>query len=102
MSWLPTAVGQHRTLRTSPAIAAGITTRLWEVSDIVALLEAAEARRLDPAMNSLAAHGVSHPTIGSPHNQITIKHATAIKMLNGKRLVIWTPRLKKPDRWDLT
>jgi hypothetical protein len=30
----------HRTLRTSPAMAAGVTNRLWEVSDLVALLEA--------------------------------------------------------------
>ena len=34
----------HRTLRTSPAMAAGVTTRLWDVSDIVALLEAAESK----------------------------------------------------------
>jgi hypothetical protein len=27
----------HRTLRTSPAMAAGVTNRLWEVSDLVAL-----------------------------------------------------------------
>ena len=32
----------HRTLRTSPAMAAGVTDRLWDVSDIVAVLEAAE------------------------------------------------------------
>jgi hypothetical protein len=32
----------HRTLRTSPAMAAGVTTRLWEVSDIVELLQQAE------------------------------------------------------------
>ncbi len=35
----------HRTLRTSPAMAVGVTTRLWDVSDIVALLEAREAQR---------------------------------------------------------
>jgi IS1 family transposase len=33
----------HRTLRVSPAMAAGVTTRLWEVSDLVALLAEAEA-----------------------------------------------------------
>jgi IS1 family transposase len=33
----------HRTLRCTPAMAAGVTTRLWEVSDLVALLEAEEA-----------------------------------------------------------
>jgi hypothetical protein len=35
----------HRTLRTSPAMAAGVTDRLWDVSDLVTLLEADEARR---------------------------------------------------------
>src|ERR1700691_4838712 len=30
----------HRTLRMSPAMAAGVTDRLWEVSDLVALWEA--------------------------------------------------------------
>jgi len=32
----------HRTLRTSPAMAAGATDRLWEVSDLVALWESYE------------------------------------------------------------
>lgn len=32
----------HQTLRTTPAIAAGVTDRLWEVSDLVGLLEASE------------------------------------------------------------
>jgi len=32
----------HRTLRCTPAMAAGVTGRLWEVSDLVALLEASE------------------------------------------------------------
>jgi len=35
----------HRTLRVTPAMAAGVTTRLWEVSDLVALLEAAEGKK---------------------------------------------------------
>ena len=34
----------HRTLRTSPAMAAGVTDRLWEVSDLVAQWEAEERR----------------------------------------------------------
>jgi hypothetical protein len=34
----------HSKLRVTPAIAAGVTDRLWEVSDIVALWEAAEPK----------------------------------------------------------
>jgi hypothetical protein len=32
----------HRTLRCSPAMAAGVTKKLWEVSDLVELWEAEE------------------------------------------------------------
>jgi hypothetical protein len=33
----------HETLRVTPAMAAGIDTRVWDVADLVALLERAEA-----------------------------------------------------------
>jgi hypothetical protein len=33
----------HETLRTTPAMAAGVTDRLWEVKDVVNVLEAWEA-----------------------------------------------------------
>lgn len=33
----------HKTLRTSPAMAAGVTKRLWEMDDVVEMLEAWEA-----------------------------------------------------------
>jgi hypothetical protein len=35
----------HSTLRVSPAMAAGVTTRLFDVSDLVALLVESEAQK---------------------------------------------------------
>jgi IS1 family transposase len=35
----------HRTLRTTPAMAAGVTKRLWEMADVVEMLEAFEAQK---------------------------------------------------------
>jgi hypothetical protein len=37
------AGGFHQTIRTTPAMAAGVTKRLWEMTDIVDMLEAWEA-----------------------------------------------------------
>ena len=34
----------HKTLKVSPAMAAGVTDRLWEMSDIVEMLEAFETK----------------------------------------------------------
>jgi hypothetical protein len=39
----------HRTLRTSPAMAAGVTDQLWSVEDLAALWEAYEQRRAERA-----------------------------------------------------
>ena len=39
----------HRTLRTSPAMAAGVTDRLRSIEDLVALWEAYEQRRAERA-----------------------------------------------------
>jgi hypothetical protein len=35
----------HQTLRVSPAMAAGVTDRLWEMTDVVDMLDAFEAKR---------------------------------------------------------
>jgi hypothetical protein len=34
----------HKTLRVTPAIAAGVTGRVWDISDAAALIAAQEAR----------------------------------------------------------
>ena len=38
-------IKEHRTLRVSPAMAAGVADRLWDVSDLVDLWEATEAKK---------------------------------------------------------
>ena len=35
----------HHTLKVTPAMAAGVTDRLWEMRDVVSVLEAWEAAR---------------------------------------------------------
>jgi hypothetical protein len=39
----------HQTLKVTPAMAAGVSDRLWEISDIVQLLEEREERLLTEA-----------------------------------------------------
>jgi hypothetical protein len=34
----------HKTLRVTPAMAAGVTDRLWEIADIAMLVKQAEAK----------------------------------------------------------
>jgi IS1 family transposase len=46
----------HQTLRVTPAMAAGVTDRLWEMADLVAIVEAAE---LAPAKRGPYKKGVS-------------------------------------------
>jgi hypothetical protein len=39
----------HQTLRCSPAMAAGVTTKLWDLADMVKVLEDWEARKAHAA-----------------------------------------------------
>lgn len=50
-----TIVRIHASLRMTPAMAAGVTGKLWEIADIVALIEAKEAEKpvvRSPSKNS--------------------------------------------------
>jgi hypothetical protein len=38
-------VRMHQTLKVTPAMAAGVTDRLWEMGDVVDVIEASEAGR---------------------------------------------------------
>ena len=44
----------HKTLRITPAMAAGLTERVWDMADVVAMIERAEAPV--PALNVSAEH----------------------------------------------
>jgi IS1 family transposase len=37
----------HQTLRITPAMAAGVTDHVWEIEDVIALLDAAEAEKIE-------------------------------------------------------
>jgi hypothetical protein len=38
----------HQTLRMTPAIAAGVTDKLWEMADLVAIVEATDTKPVRP------------------------------------------------------
>ena len=44
-SCITTSFGYHTTLRCTPAMAAGVTTKLWEMADMVKVLEDWEVRQ---------------------------------------------------------
>ena len=50
----------HQTLRITPAMAAQVTEQLWEVGDIVGLVEAAAARPKRPARYKKRREGISN------------------------------------------
>lgn len=53
----------YRTLRVTPATAAGVTSRLWEVSDLVALLE--ETGSVLRTFRTLPRNGVEKSSVNS-------------------------------------
>lgn len=67
----------HQTLKISPAMAAGITDRLWDVSDIVRVLEAWEAER------------VSEPSFEVEANKIGDGHFVRVTFATGETEAIY-------------
>ncbi|WP_137044688.1 DDE-type integrase/transposase/recombinase [Pseudolabrys sp. FHR47] len=67
----------HQTLKISPAMAAGVTDRLWDVSDIVAVLEAWEAER------------VTEPTFDVEANKIGEGHFVRVTFRSGETEAVY-------------
>ena len=67
----------HQTLKISPAMAAGVTDRLWDVSDIVQVLEDWEAQR------------VSEPSFDIEANQIGDGHFVRVMFPTGETEAVY-------------
>lgn len=50
----------HKTLRVTPAMEAGLTDRVWELTDIVNLIPVEEPKKRGPYKNKLTQHALSH------------------------------------------
>ena len=74
-------VRMHKTLRMTPAMAAGLTDRLWGVEEIVALLEAKEEKEALAARSAKPAK----PTIVRSSREYKAIPLTPIKV-NGRRV----------------
>lgn len=94
----------HQTLKVSPAMAAGVTDRLWEVSDIVKVLEAWEAQQggepqFEPEENQIGEGWLVRVTWpngekGSIYNNFKTK-ADALKWIRCEAVVwLWQRREK--------
>lgn len=75
----------HQTLKVSPAMAAGVTDRLWEVSDIVKVLEAWEAQQ------------GSEPQFEPEENQIGEGWLVRVTWPNGEKGSIYNNFKSKED-----
>lgn len=92
----------HQTLKVSPAMAAGVTDRLWEMSDIVAVLEGWEAQQggepsFEPEENQIGEGWLVRVTWpngekGSIYNNFATK-ADAVKWIRCEAVVwLWQQR----------
>jgi IS1 family transposase len=59
----------HQTLKVSPAMAAGVTDRLWEISDIVKVLEDWEAQQDNEPLFDIDTHRID----GKPFVRVTFR-----------------------------
>jgi IS1 family transposase len=60
----------HQTLKVSPAMAAGVTDRLWEISDLVQVLEDWEAQQDSEPIFDVDMHAID----GKPFVRVTFPH----------------------------
>ena len=94
----------HQTLKISPAMAAGVTDRLWEISDLVQVLEDWEAQQDSEPSFDVDAHAID----GKPFVRVTFPdgkeetiygfntHADAIKWIRCEAVVwLWRRREKE-------
>jgi hypothetical protein len=86
----------HRTLKVTPAMAAGVTDRLWEISDLVRVLEDWEAQQDSEPIFDIDTHRID----GKPFVRVTFpdgkeetiygfnNHAEAIRWIRCEA-VVW-------------
>ncbi len=97
----------HQTLKVTPAMAAGVTDRLWEVSDIVRVLEQYEAEKVGEPQFDVDVHKID----GKPFVRVTFPNgetetiykefqtrADAIKWIRCEAIVWLWERRKTSER----
>jgi hypothetical protein len=96
----------HKTLRVTPAMAAGVTDRLWSIADMATVLEAWELRHYHPMTRlsskthqTIAADGESSPRLRRWRNPMAgIEMESAIS--SSRRASRPWPRRRSSSNWD--